>query len=106
MADRAITGPKNARVLDVTLRKRAKMGPFTLTLADGKPRVRATDDIVNQLCHFIGNRMIPHFWKCDAKYKHYKAKHEYTFDLNTLYFLVFENLKFFFDFFSSKRIIY
>ena len=26
MADRAITGPKNARVLDVTLRKRAQMG--------------------------------------------------------------------------------
>ena len=73
MADRAITGPKNASLLDMTLRKRAQMGPFTVTLADGKPRVGATDDIKNLLFHFIGNRMIPHFWKCDVKYKHHRA---------------------------------
>ena len=29
--------------------------------------------------------MISHFWKCDVKYEHYQAKHEYTFDLDTRY---------------------
>ena len=36
--------------------------------ADGEPRVGVTDDIVNLLCHFIGNGIIPHFWKCDDKH--------------------------------------
>ena len=31
-----------------------------------------TDDMVNLLCHFVGNRMISHFWKCDLKYKKVK----------------------------------
>ena len=55
---------------------RAKTGSFTLDAADGKPRVGTTDDIVNPLCHFFGNRTIPHFWKCDVKYTNYLTKHE------------------------------
>ena len=71
MVDRAITDPGTVRLLAVTLRKRTQTGSFTINVADGQPRIGAADDLVNLLCHFIGNRMIPRFWRCDIKHKDY-----------------------------------
>ena len=105
MADKAITDPKNARVLDVILRKTAQMGPFNPTLADGKLRVGATDDIVNLLCHFIGIRMLRHFRKCDFNINTIKQNMSNTFGLDTRYIPVFENSKFFFDFFEKNNLL-
>ena len=53
--------PKSVCLPEVAERRRAKTGSFTLNAADGQPRVGMSDDIVNRLCHFIGNRMISHF---------------------------------------------
>ena len=44
MADEAIADPKNASQPEVTLRKRAQTESFILNIADGKPRVEATDN--------------------------------------------------------------
>ena len=68
MVDRAITDLGTVRLLAATLRKRTQMGPFTLNVTDGKPRAGTADDIVNLLCYFIGNRMIPRFCRCDIKH--------------------------------------
>ena len=55
MVDRAIADPKNVRLPEVTLRKRAQMGSFTISAADEQQRLRMVNDIVDLLCHYIGN---------------------------------------------------
>ena len=55
MVDKAIAAPKNVRLPKVTLRKRAQMGSFTLSAADGQQRLGMVNDIVDLLCHYIGN---------------------------------------------------
>ena len=68
---RSLQKPKSVCLPEVARRERAKTESFTLNAANGQPIVWMTDDIVNLLCHFIGNRMISHFRKCDAKCKNY-----------------------------------
>ena len=48
---------------------KSQMGGGPLNVAFGQPRVGVTDDAVNVLWHFLGNRKVPAFWKCDAHYK-------------------------------------
>ena len=62
MVDRAIADPKNVRLPEVTLRKRAQMGSFTISAADEQQRLGMVNDIVDLLCHYIGNSMSPHFF--------------------------------------------
>ena len=71
MADKFFTDPGAVWLPEVTRWKRAQTVSFSLNGGDGKPMAGATDDIVNLLCHFIGSRMIPHFWKCYVKYTNY-----------------------------------
>ena len=71
IVDKSHTDQVTIRLPAVTLRKRAQTGLFTLNAADGQPRVGMTNDIAYLLCHFIGNGMIFHFWKCDVRYKNY-----------------------------------
>ena len=67
--------PKSVCRPEVTRRERAKTESFTLDAADGQPRVGMTVGIADPSCHFLGNRTIPRFWKCDVKYKKYLTKH-------------------------------
>ena len=50
-----ITDQGTIRLPAVTLHKGAQTGLFILSAADGQPRVGMADDMVNLLCHFIGN---------------------------------------------------
>ena len=70
----AITSP----FAGVTRRKRDQKETFTWNSADGQTRVWVTERIVHLICYFTGNETLPHFWKCDAKYKWYKAKDGYV----------------------------
>ena len=68
---RSLQKPKSVCLPEVARRTRAKTGSFTLSAAYEQPRVGMTDDLVNLLCHFIGNRMISHFWTCRVEWKNY-----------------------------------
>ena len=68
---RSVQMPKSVCLPEVARHERAKTGSFTLSAACEQPRVGMTNDLVNLLCHLIGNRMISHFWKCDVKCKNY-----------------------------------
>ena len=68
---RSLQKPKSVCLPEVARRTRAKMGSFTLIAAYEQPRVGMTDDLVNLFCHFIGNRMMSHFWTCDVERKNY-----------------------------------
>ena len=48
------------------LAKRAQTGSFSIKAADGQPRLGVTDRMVNLLCHFTGNLMMPYFCKCNV----------------------------------------
>ena len=68
---KSLADPGTIRLPAVTLRKKAQTGPFTLNAADGQPRIGMINDIKILLCHFIGNHVIHHFWKCDDKHKNH-----------------------------------
>ena len=71
---RSLQKPKSVCLPWVARRTRAKMGSFTLSAAFEQPRVGMTDDLVNLLWHFIGNRMISYFSKCDVNCRKYYRK--------------------------------
>ena len=61
---RPLQMPKRVCLPEVARRKRAETRTFVLSTADSRNSM--TDDIVNLLCHFIGNWMIPHFCLSDV----------------------------------------
>ena len=58
-------------LLEVARRERAQTGLFSINAANGQPRLGMTDGILNLLCHFIGNLMMPIFCECDIYHRKY-----------------------------------
>ena len=55
ISDKAMQMPESVCLLEVARRERAQTGLFSINAANGQPRLGMTDDILNLLCHFIGN---------------------------------------------------
>ena len=55
LSDKAIADAEERLSAGGGLAKRVQTESFGINAADGHPRLGMTDDIVNLLCHFVGN---------------------------------------------------